>query len=111
MKCCGTPSRQTYRQAGRCRVTVSANSILAILLGVIAAWTIPCARAQSAIDDVHIQPRAERPIEDKMLVGAPKLDSGSKTLKVLVDIVLVQVTILEGLNMMLSGLGRDNIMV
>ena len=111
MKCCGTPSRQMCRQAVRRRVTVSANSILAILLGVIASGTIPSARAQSAIDDVHIQPRAERPIEDKMLVGGPKLDSGSKPLKVLVDLVLVPVTILDGMNRLVRGLGRDNFQV
>jgi Ca-activated chloride channel family protein len=111
MKCCGIPSRQMCRQAVRCRVTVSANSILAILLGVIAAWTIPSARAQSAIDDVHIQPRTERPIEDKMLVGGPKLDSGSKPLKVLVDLVLVPVTIMDGMNRLVRGLGRDNFQV
>src|SRR6266850_1308751 len=111
MKCCGIPSGQMSRQAVRCRITVLANSILVILLGVIAAWMIPSARAQSAIDDVHIQPRTERPIENQMLVGGPKLDSGSKPLRVLVDLVLVPVTIMDGMNRLVRGLGRDNFQV
>src|ERR1700720_1322973 len=97
MKCYGTPSRQMCWLAEQCQLMVSAKSVLAILLGVfIGAAT--CARAQSPIDDIHIQPRTERPIEDKMLVGAPKLESGSKPLKVLVDLVLVPVTIMDGMN-------------
>ena len=89
-----------------------ANSVPAICLGVfIAAATIPSLRAQNTIDDVHVQPRTERPIEDKLLVGAPKLDSGSKPLKVLVDLVLVPVTIMDGMNRLVRGLGRDNFQV
>jgi len=98
------------RQTVRGRVTGSANSLLAVLLGVsIAAWTISSARAQSSIDDVHIQPRTELPIDSQMLVGG--LDSGSKPLKVLVDLVLVPVTILDGMNRLVRGLGRDNFQV
>lgn len=63
------------------------------------------------MDDVHIQPRTERPIENQMLVGGPKLDSGSKPLRVLVDLVLVPVTILDGMNRLVRGLGRDNFQV
>jgi Ca-activated chloride channel homolog len=111
MKAQGSPSGQV-QQAMRGCIKVPGNSILSILLGVfILTWTIPSARAQSAIDDVHIQPRTELPIDSQMLVGGPKLDSGSKPLKVLVDLVLVPVTIIDGMNRLVRGLGRDNFQV
>src|SRR6476659_901724 len=109
MKGCGSPSGQV-RQAMRC--CIKASSILAILLGAfILTWTIPSAPAQSAIDDVHIQPRTELAMYSQLLVGGPKLDSGSKPLKVLVDLVLVPVTIMDGMNRLVRGLGRDNFQV
>jgi len=96
----------------RCCIKAPANSILAILLTVFIVTCIaPSAPAQSAIDDVHIQPRTELPIDSQMLVGGPKLDSGSKPLKVLVDLVLVPVTIIDGMNRLVRGLGRDNFQV
>src|ERR1700682_970025 len=111
MKGCGSPSGQ-IRQAMRDCIEALANPILAILLGVfIITWTIPSARAQNAIDDVHIQPRAQVQIDSQMLVGGPKLDSGSKPLKVLVDLVLVPGTIMDGMNRLVRGLGRDNFQV
>src|SRR2546423_3368394 len=111
MKGCGSPSGQV-RQAMRCCIQAPANSILAILLGIfIVTWITPSAPAQSAINDVHIQPRTKLPIDTQMLVGGPKLDSGSKPLKVLVDLVLVPVTILDGMNRLVRGLGRDNFQV
>lgn len=111
MKRCGSPSGQV-RQAMRGCIKAPANSILAILLGAfIVTWIAPSAPAQSAIDDVHIQPRTEVPIDSQMLVGGPKLDSGSKPLKVLVDLVLVPVTIIDGMNRLVRGLGRDNFQV
>src|SRR5438105_8337560 len=111
MKGCGSPSGQVRQAMRRC-IKASASSILAILFGsFILTWTIPSAQAQSCIDDVHIQPRTELPIDSQMLVGGPKLDSGSKPLKELVDLVLVPVTILDGMNRLVRGLGRDNFQV
>jgi Ca-activated chloride channel family protein len=111
MKACCSAFRK-LREALQGGLMVSLNSVPAICLGILlGAGITPSARAQSTIDDVHIQPRNERPIEDKLLVGGPKLDSGSKPLKVLVDLVLVPVTIMDGMNRLVRGLGRDNFQV
>ncbi len=98
------------RQAMRCCLTAS-NPFLAVLLGVLIVAFVTPARAQSTIDDVHIQPRTERPIDGQIPVGGPKLDSGSKPFKVLVDLVLVPVTIMDGMNRLVRGLAQDNFQV
>jgi len=99
------------RQAMRCCLTASDNPFLAVLLGVFIVAFVTPARAQSTIDDVHIQPRTERPIDNQIPVGGPKLDSGSKPFKVLVDLVLVPVTIMDGMNRLVRGLAQDNFQV
>jgi len=98
------------RQAMRCCLTAS-NPFLAVLLGVFIVAFVTPARAQSTIDDVHIQPRTERPIDSQIPVGGAKLDSGSKPFKVLVDLVLVPVTIMDGMNRLVRGLAQDNFQV
>src|SRR5947208_8729697 len=103
-----------FRKVGQAigdRMTILEGPLLVVLLGILILGFVNAARAQSTIEDVHIQPRTERPIEDKMLLGGTKLDSGSKPLKVLVDLVLVPVTIMDGMNRLVRGLGRDNFQV
>src|SRR5207237_5554370 len=109
MKVCDSAFGES-RQAMRCCLTAS-NPFLAVLLGVFIVAFVTPARAQSTIDDVHIQPRTERPIDSQIPVGGAKLDSGSKPFKVLVDLVLVPVTIMDGMNRLVRGLAQDNFQV
>src|SRR6266550_6269617 len=98
-------------QAIRDRMPISESALLAALLAILMVGSVCAARAQSTIDDVHIQPRAESPIDTQIALGGAKLDSGSKPLKVLVDLVLVPVTIMDGMNRLVRGLARDNFQV
>ena len=98
-------------QAIRDRMPISESALLAALLAILMVGVAIAARAQSPIDDVHIQPRTERPIDTQIALGGAKLDSGSKPLKVLVDLVLVPVTIMDGMNRLVRGLARDNFQV
>ena len=100
-----------FRKVGQAigdRMTILEGPLLVVLLGILILGFVNAARAQSTIEDVHIQPRTERPIDTQIALGGAKLDSGSKPLKVLVDLVLVPVTIMDGMNRLVRGLARDN---
>jgi len=110
MKGCGSPLRHIKHAVRGC-LMVSHHTLLAVFLTVpIVAFVIP-GWAQSTIDDVHIQPRTELPTDNQIPAGGSKLDSGSKPFKVLVDLVLVPVTIMDGMNRLVRGLARDNFQV
>jgi len=67
-------------QAIRDRMPISESPLLAALLASLMVGVGIAARGQSPIDDVHIQPRTERPIDTQVALGGAKLDSGSKPL-------------------------------
>jgi Ca-activated chloride channel family protein len=91
---------------------LSAPRILACGALLSATLFLACssrpAWAQNGIDEVHIQPRLQEP---EVKPAFPVASSGSKPMKVFVDLVLVPVTILDGMNRLVKGLGRDNFQV
>jgi len=66
------------------------------------------ANAQSSLDEVHIQPGSAKPIPALAATSLGALDSGTKPMKVNVDLVLVPVTILDGMNRLIRGLGKND---
>src|SRR5437899_5189590 len=105
--------RSRTRQQGRCHVTsflmVRILSRAALLYSVLLlAPVTPCAWAQSEIDELHIQPRIQQPNANQTVAALTAFDSGSKPMKVNVDLVLVPVTIMDGMNRLVKGLGRNN---
>jgi len=72
------------------------------------AWMTPCVCAQSEIDEVHIQPRVQAPNANQAAAAFTAFDSGSKPMRVNVDLVLVPVTIMDGMNRLVKGLDRNN---
>lgn len=73
------------------------------------APVIPCARAQSEIDEVHIQPRVQQPPDNQTVAELTAFDG--KPMRVNVDLVLVPVTIMDGMNRLVRGLDRNNFAV
>jgi len=85
---------------------LSRAALLSSILFLV--WLSPCAWAQSEIDQVHIQPRIQLPNATPTVATLAALDSGSKPMKVNVDLVLVPVTIMDGMNRLVKGLDRNN---
>jgi Ca-activated chloride channel family protein len=79
-----------------------------LLLASSITWMCSAANAQSSLDDVHIQPGPGHPMPTLAATGLGALDSGSKPMKVNVDLVLVPVTILDGMNRLIRGLGKND---
>ncbi len=72
------------------------------------AWMAPYLWAQSEIDEVHVQPRVQQPNADQTVAPLKTFDGGSKPMRVNVDLVLVPVTIIDGMNRLVKGLDRNN---
>src|SRR2546428_9424187 len=68
----------------------------------------PFAWAQSEIDEVHVQPRVQQRGGGQAVAALPMFDGGAKPLRVNVDLVLVPVTIMDGMNRLVKGLDRNN---
>jgi Ca-activated chloride channel homolog len=68
----------------------------------------PCAWAQSEINEVHVQPRVQQQSGGQGVAALTMFDSGAKPLRVNVDLVLVPVTIMDGMNRLVKGLDRNN---
>ena len=86
--------------------------VLCILLAVLipVACLPPAAWAQTAVDDVHVQPRVNPPdpkLKETEVID-PSLKTHTKPMKVDVDLVLVPVTITDPMNRLVTGLDRDN---
>jgi Ca-activated chloride channel family protein len=69
---------------------------------------LPCAWAQSEISEVHVQPRVQQQDGSQAVAALTMFDSGAKPLRVNVDLVLVPVTIMDGMNRLVKGLDRNN---
>src|SRR5207249_2542039 len=91
-------------QASRFRSTASTLMILWCWTFYICIAT----QAQSSLDDVHVQAGALHIPSPQASMGLGTLDSGSKPMKVNVDLVLVPVTILDGMNRLIRGLGKND---
>jgi len=70
----------------------------------------PAAHAQSPVGDVHVTPRKE-PDKNKAFDIDPKFKTHTKPMIVDVDLVLVNVTITDPMNRLVTGLERDNFKV
>ncbi len=87
-------------------------------LPVVLVWACFCmpVRAQTDVNDVHVQPRDVEPRKEaaKDLTGNPLAASTSglsahvRPLKVDVDLVLVPVTITDPMNRLVTGLDKEN---
>jgi len=90
--------------SGRLRLSRSASCLIAIVL--LAA--LPNVRAQGGEQDVHITPRPKpaAPLPDN-----PSLKTHTKPIQVEVDLVLVNVTITDPMNRLVTGLEKENFKV
>lgn len=85
-------------------------AVLPLIL--VIAWMLgaaPLASAQSSISDVHITPRKQP--EKKPADIDPSLKTHTKPMIVDVDLVLVNVTITDPMNRLVTGLEKDNFKV
>src|SRR5271167_2745576 len=64
--------------------------------------------AQTSTDDVHIAPRVEPPVANPMDQVDPALQTGTRPMKVDVNLVLVPVTITDPMNRLVTGLDKEN---
>ena len=81
----------------------------AILFVVLAAiLAVPTLKAQSPVDDVHVNPRVQPPPPAEKQILDPSLRTHTKPLKVDVDLVLVPVTITDPMNRLVTGLDKEN---
>ena len=84
--------------------------LLAFMVSLIAGQGFPSARAQSQINDVHIQPRVA-----PMTTEGPGVESGLDThthpIRANVDLVLVPVTVTDPMNRVVRGLDSENFTV
>jgi len=78
-----------------------------VLFLICATW----AAGQNSTDDVHISPRAKVEVAKPAALIDPGLKTHTKPLKVDVDLVLVNVTITDPLNRLVTGLERENFAV
>ncbi len=81
------------------------SSILFLLAVTLIA---PGVRAQSPVDDVHVNPRIQPPPPAEKAIMDPSLRTHTKPLKVDVDLVLVPVTITDPMNRLVTGLDKEN---
>jgi Ca-activated chloride channel homolog len=88
--------------------TFRATLLSFLLLSSFVICMCSAATAQSSLDEVHIQPGAVHPTPALAATSLGALDSGSKPMKVNVDLVLVPVTILDGMNRLIRGLGKND---
>ncbi len=82
-------------------------SLLAILALLLCA--APALHAQSSIDDVHVTPRKQIDPKSKTAFDIdPRYKTHTKPMMVDVDLVLVNVTITDPMNRLVTGLEKDN---
>src|SRR5574340_1046805 len=83
--------------------------VLAVMAAVVLG-AVPPAQAQTSIEDVHITPRKsteKKPIDEI----DPSLRTHTKPMMVDVDLVLVNVTVTDPMNRLVTGLEKDNFKV
>ncbi len=94
------------RPAARGNAAVAIVAVLAFLVCVPGLW------AQSADQDVHITPRTKpEPPKPASVPLDPALKTHTKPILVDVDLVLVNVTITDPMNRLVTGLERENFLL
>jgi len=97
------------------QLSLRVNRAFALLL-VVLVISVPPVSSQSAIDEVHIQPRMMLPATNGTSTNGAMdpiavSESGPKPMKVNVNLVLVPVTIMDGMNRLVQGLDRNSFQV
>jgi Ca-activated chloride channel family protein len=94
------------------QLSLRVNRAFAILLVFFLVHVLP-SRAQNSttIDEVHIQPRVMQPFTNGTMVSGSVPEAGPKAMKVNVNLVLVPVTITDGMNRLVQGLDRNSFLV
>jgi Ca-activated chloride channel homolog len=88
--------------------TQQVRTVSVLLFVTLVVFSVSrAARAQSPVDDVHVNPRIQPPTVEKQIMD-PSLRTHTKPLKVDVDLVLVPVTITDPMNRLVTGLDKEN---
>ncbi len=97
------PGHESSSPTGRRGVLYRIACLIYLALGV-AAW------AQSGSQDVHVQPRVVTPAAPAVPGGDidPALNTRTKPIKTNVDLVLVNVTVTDPMNRLVTGLEKEN---
>ena len=81
------------------------------LAAVLFLAALPTLWAQGGEQDVHIAPRPKPPAPPPRVVTHPELKTHTKPIQVEVDVVLVNVTITDPMNRLVTGLEKENFSV
>jgi Ca-activated chloride channel family protein len=97
------------------QLSLRVNGAFALLL-VVLVIGVPPVSSQSATDEVHIQPRMMLPATNGTSTNGDLdpiavSEAGPKPMKVNVNLVLVPVTIMDGMNRLVQGLDRNSFQV
>jgi Ca-activated chloride channel family protein len=84
-------------------------SLIAYLVTVlfVVSGVVPGARAQSTAEDVHVTPRQQPTAKNDRLAENP-LNTNITDIKVNVNLVLVSVSVVDGLDRQVTGLDKQN---
>jgi len=94
------------------QLSLRVNQPFASLLVFFALSVLPISgQSSTSLDDIHIQPRVMQPATDGMAAPFALPDVGPKPMKVNVSLVLVPVTIMDGMNRLVQGLDRNSFQV
>jgi Ca-activated chloride channel homolog len=102
---CTTQASQSCISGG-----IASNIHRAVISIAVIFWIALPMRAQSGLDEVHIRPRVAAAPTSEEFAGISDLVS-HHPIKVNVDLVLVPVTITDGMNRLVQGLEKDNFQV
>ncbi len=92
------------------QLSLRVNRRLALLLVFFALNVLPISsQSTTSLDDIHIQPRVMQPVTDGMAAPFALPDVGPRPMKVNVSLVLVPVTIMDGMNRLVQGLDRNSV--
>lgn len=107
---CGSPRFPDAlpNATGRARARCQSFPALFPCLLMLVLWCAPAAAQGSPDDEVHVRPRAVADRPPAPPVTDPTLKTHTRPLKVDVDLVLVNVTVTDPMNRLVTGLDREN---
>ncbi|MBZ5647305.1 MAG: VWA domain-containing protein [Acidobacteriia bacterium] len=101
------PNACSSLSASVLRPWISAALMALFIAAALVFCAAPLARAQSTTGDVHVTPRKE-PDKNKAFDVDPRFKTHTKPVIVDVDLVLVNVTITDPMNRLVTGLEKEN---
>jgi Ca-activated chloride channel homolog len=93
------------------RAWVALRLLPAVIVFAALCGFTPAMQGQEAMPDVHVTPHLEPPKDDPTAAADPSGKTSEKPLKVDVPLVLVQVTITDPNNRLVTGLDKENFQV